>query len=262
MTSRLPSVLCFSGHDPTGGAGIQADIEAMLGLNCRACTIVTALTAQDTQDIQSVMPQRAEDLLAQARLLMNDLRVDAIKIGLLGDAGIARAIVAILQQAPDLPVVLDPVLAAGGGRETAGNELIETLRRELAPLATVITPNSIEARKLAGTDAPLDACGRELLAMGCRYALITGAHENEGDVVNRLYGPNGRLSWSWPRLEGSYHGSGCTLASALAACLAQGMAMEKAVYQAQAFTWRALKAGFRPGKGQYLPDRNPQGKLY
>lgn len=256
-----PSVLCFSGHDPTGGAGIQADIETMLGLNCRACTVITVLTTQDTRNIEAILPQKPADLLAQARLLMNDMRMDAVKIGLLGDVEIARAVVCALKQAQGIPVVLDPVLAAGGGTETAGAELIEYIRRELLPLADVVTPNSIEARRLVGAEASLDDCGRMLLDMGCRYALITGGHETDAEVVNRLYGPEGKLSWSWPRLEGSYHGSGCTLASALAAGLAQGLAMEEAAYRAQSFAWQSLKAGFCPGRGQYLPDRRLREKL-
>ena len=128
------------------------------------------------------------------------------------------------------------------------------------PQATIITPNSVEARRLTQEDGEDDLdlaeCARRLVAMGCEYVLITGTHENTAMVINTLYGERGRVgAESWPRLPGSYHGSGCTLASAIAATIANGLSMEEAVKDAQEYTWQALKAGFRPGMGQYIPDR-------
>jgi hydroxymethylpyrimidine/phosphomethylpyrimidine kinase len=251
-----PVVLCFSGHDPTGGAGLQADIEAIKSQGCHPCTVVTALTAQDTGNVRSVLPQQPEDFLRQARLLISDMPVKAVKIGLLGTAGIARAVAGLLaHELAGVPVVLDPVLAAGGGKALAREDLIETIRQRLLPLTTVATPNIPEATVIAGgLDSP-DECAVEWLRLGCDHVLITGTHSESDAVVNRLYGADGALVWRWPRLPHEYHGSGCTLAAALAAGLARGLSMEQACSLAQQYTWDALAAGYALGHGQWLPKR-------
>ena len=254
MSNPPPVVLSLSGHDPTGGAGIQADIETLVRLGCYPCTVITALTAQDTRDVRRVFPQPAADFLEQARLVFDDLPVAAVKIGLLGSVEIVRAVELALDLAGAVPVVLDPILAAGGGASLADSALVAEVRTRLIPRATVLTPNTPEARKLTG-EGDCDARARELLALGCPHVLLTGAHEDCPDVVNRWYSAAGVKSYRWPRLPASYHGSGCTLASAVAACLARGMGMEAAVREAQGFTWGALNNGFRLGKGQFLPNR-------
>lgn len=257
MMKYPPVVLCLSGHDPSGGAGVQADIQTLSLLGCHPCSVITALTAQDTRDVRAIMPQQEGDFLAQARLILDDLPVAAIKIGLLGSAGIASAVCEILNAAPGIPVVLDPILAAGGGKVLAREDLIEVLKTRLLPLTTVLTPNTVEARCLAGTGENLDHCATELSRLGCAHVLITGTHDPGEAVVNRWYGPQGMRAYRWERLPHSYHGSGCTLASALAGFLAQGLEMEAAVQEAQRFTWQALQAGFALGSGQHLPNRLP-----
>jgi len=259
MTKPPPVVLCFSGHDPTGGAGLQADIETLTRLACHPCTVVTALTAQDTTNVRRVLPQRPADFREQARLVIADLPPAVVKIGLLGSAEIARAVGELLTgELAGVPVVLDPVLAAGGGKPMAREDLIEVIRHTLLPLSFITTPNIPEARQLAGgLDAP-DDCATELLNLGARHVLITGAHADEVDVVNRLYGAEGAAAWHWPRLPQVYHGSGCTLASALAAGVALGLAVEEACQQAQQFTWESLASGFSLGRGQWLPNRLAQ----
>lgn len=250
----LPVVLCFSGHDPTGGAGIQADIEVLFQLGCHPCTLVTALTAQDTVDVRAMYPQEPARFLEQARLLIADIPVSAVKIGLLGSADIAEAIVELLAALPGVPVVLDPILAAGGGQPLASAALATVIGERLLPRVDVLTPNSTEARRLAGA-TDLDDCAAYLLARGCHRVLITGTHETSRDVVNRLYGGQQVLTESVPRLPGSYHGSGCTLAAAIAGFLALGLATEAAVRQALSFTRRTLEAGYAAGRGQWLPNR-------
>ncbi|MDD5035786.1 MAG: hydroxymethylpyrimidine/phosphomethylpyrimidine kinase [Methylococcaceae bacterium] len=251
-----PVVLCFSGHDPTGGAGVQADIETLSGLGCHACTVVTALTAQDTANVRFLWPQQMDDFLEQARLLIADLPIDVVKIGLLGSAEIASAVGGLLEkELAGIPLVLDPILAAGGGRELARADLIEVIKTALLPKTCVLTPNIPEAQKLTGALDPED-CAAELLRLGCRHVLITGTHETRGNVVNRLYGPKETVHWQWERLPHEYHGSGCTLASALAAGLALGMTVEQAASQAQAYTWRSLEAACSLGRGQRLPRRS------
>ncbi|CAL1240466.1 bifunctional hydroxymethylpyrimidine kinase/phosphomethylpyrimidine kinase [Candidatus Methylocalor cossyra] len=252
----VPVVLCLSGHDPTGGAGLQADIETVTRFGCHPCTVPTCLTAQDTRDVQRVLPQAAAEFREQIALVLSDLSIAAIKIGLLGSLEIARAVAEILDGAGGLPVVLDPVLAAGGGRSLADRALAEEIGRRLVPRALVVTPNHPEARALAGM-ADAEAGARELRARGCPHVLLTGTHGDEGspEVVNRWYRAEGVEVYRWPRLPGSYHGSGCTLAAALAAGLARGWEMETAIRTAQRFTFEALERAWRPGRGQWLPNR-------
>lgn len=260
MTPSPPAVLCFSGHDPTGGAGLQADIATLSALACHPCTVVTALTAQDTANVRQVLPQTREDFLLQARTLIADLPLAAVKIGLLGSAEIAAAVAELLSvELAGLPVVLDPVLAAGGGKPLAKRDLLATIRDELLPLTTVLTPNTPEAVQLADGPIQPDDCAEILLAQGCRHVLITGTHEQGEEVVNRLYSKPGKRSWHWPRLPHEYHGSGCTLAAALAAGLALGMDMEQACERAQQFTWNALKTAYPLGRAQWLPNRQLTG---
>ena len=254
MTDHPPVVLCLAGHDPTGGAGLQADIEILRRLGCHPATVVTSLTAQDTCNVRRVYPQAPEAFLEQARLVIADLPVAAIKIGLLGSAAIADAVAELIDAAGDLPVVLDPILAAGGGHPLAGETLLQALRSHLIPRATVITPNTPEARRLSGAEAP-DACAAALLAMGCPNVLLTGAHEDGEAVVNRWYGEQGRVDQHWLRLPQTYHGSGCTLAAALAGALAQGLPMAETVKRAQRLTWESLRDGYALGRGQWLPRR-------
>lgn len=255
MPISHPVVLCFSGHDPCGGAGIQADIETLASHRCHAASVITALTEQDSRNVKKLLPQRPEDVLSQARAVLADFEVKAFKIGLIGHHDTARAIDAILNEYPHVPVVLDPVLAAGGGTPVSDRQLIDAIVDLLLPRATVLTPNSQEARRLAGLE-DLEQCGLNLLAKGCRYVLITGTHENSPSVGNRLYHDQRCLeTYHWDRLPASYHGSGCTLAAAVAGLLAHGLTPEQAVYEAQEYTWNALQHGYLPGKGQHVPDR-------
>ncbi|HQT26156.1 MAG TPA: bifunctional hydroxymethylpyrimidine kinase/phosphomethylpyrimidine kinase, partial [Burkholderiales bacterium] len=160
---------------------------------------------------------------------------------------------------PDIPLILDPVLSSGRGDAFATEEMIDAMRSLLVSQTTLIAPNSIEARYLAldeHEEGTLAHCAERILDMGAEYVLITGTHENSPQVVNTLYGDSGILRVdSWERLPHSYHGSGCTLASAIAAAIAMGLDVETAVEKAQEYTWNTLDAGFRPGMGQHLPDR-------
>lgn len=255
MSRNRPIVLCFSGHDPSGGAGIQADIETIISHQCHAASVITALTEQDSRNVKKLIPQQPKDIVSQAETLLADFSVGAFKIGLIGHHETAKAIQQILRDHPRIPVVLDPVLAAGGGTAMADRELLDTLTEGLLPLITVLTPNSQEARRLAGLD-DLAECGRNLQAKGAEYVLITGTHETSDLVHNRLFMPDGQTeTFKWERLPHSYHGSGCTLASAVAALLAQGLDTFTAVTEAQEFTWQSLAAAYRPGQGQHNPDR-------
>ncbi|MEJ2142558.1 MAG: hydroxymethylpyrimidine/phosphomethylpyrimidine kinase [Gammaproteobacteria bacterium] len=252
----LPVVMSFAGTDPTGGAGIQADIETIISMGCHACPVVTAITVQDTQNLQRFKSVDSSLLVEQARAVLEDIPVDTFKIGMLGSIENIEVLHTLFIDYPDIPVVLDPVLAAGGGREMASNDMLAAMVELLLPLTTIITPNSIEARKLAHNADSLDACAVELQEMGCEYVLITGSHENTEHVQNRLYG-NHRLleTFTWERLAHNYHGSGCTLASAIAALLAQGLEPFMAIHEAQQYTWETLQHANRIGMGQWHPNR-------
>lgn len=260
--SLLPLVLTFAASDPTGGAGIQADVLTLASMGCHPLSVVTAITVQDTAGVESVMAIDPDWVSDQARALLEDVPVAAFKLGLLGSVENIAAIVEIISDYPDIPVILDPVLASGRGEQLADEEMVAAMIELLLPQTSIITPNSLEARRLAldednEDDKPsLSECARRLVVAGAEYVLITGTHEHSPQVENVLYGPRGQLRVDrWERLPGSYHGSGCTLASAIAANLAQGVDIEEAVREAQEYTWQALAAGFRPGMGQYIPDR-------
>lgn len=253
---EIPVVMAFSGADPTGGAGIQADIEALASMGCHTAPVITALTVQDTQRVQSFVPVDATLLISQARAVLEDMPVMVFKIGMLGSVANIEAIHTILKDYPDIPVVLDPVLRSGHGDELSSEAIRDAMVNLLFPLTTILTPNSLEARTLAPEADTLDACAHQLLDTGCEYVLITGAHEATPAVINHLYG-NHRLleTFTWERLPHSYHGSGCTLAAATAGLLAQGSDPVAAARDAQQYTWEALHHGYRIGMGQHLPNR-------
>ncbi len=254
-----PIVLSFAASDPSGGAGIQADLLTLSSMGCHPLSVITALTVQDTAGVEAILPIDAEWIEDQARALLEDMPVAAFKIGLPGSVENIAVIAEILSDYPDIPLVLDPVLASGRGDDLADDEMIAALRELLLPQTTILTPNSLEARRLADdeeSEPALDDCARRLIGLGCEYVLVTGTHENTAQVVNTLYGESGLVRCdSWERLPGSYHGSGCTLASAIAANLANGLSVTEAVRDAQDYTWQSLAAGFRPGMGQFIPDR-------
>jgi hydroxymethylpyrimidine/phosphomethylpyrimidine kinase len=260
-TLSPPVVLTFAATDPTGGAGLQADLLTLAALGCHPLSVVTAVTVQDTAGIEAIHALDSEWLMAQASTVLADMPVRAFKIGCVGSAANVAAIAAILAAHPDVPVVLDPVLASGRGDEMTNQNALTALRERLLPRATLLTPNSGEARSLAsrngdGSSLALSECAQRLVALGCGSVLITGTHENTPQVINTLYSERGEVRTDrWPRLPGSYHGSGCTLASACAALLASGKILVEAVREAQDFTWHTLASAFEPGRGQYIPDR-------
>jgi len=254
-------VLVFSASDPSSGAGMQADILTLVSLGCHPLSALTALTVQDTVGVQSVQAVSAEMLEQQARTVLEDMPVAAFKIGMLGSVENVITVAEIISDYPEIPVIFDPVLASGRGDELSGEDVISAIREMLLPQTTLLTPNAPEARRLAESDEDqgepaIDVCAQRLIEMGAQYVLITGTHENTPQVVNTLYGAEGVIRRDqWERLPGSYHGSGCTLASAIAGCIAGGADMEEAVRDAQDYTWQALAAGFRAGMGQFIPDR-------
>jgi hydroxymethylpyrimidine/phosphomethylpyrimidine kinase len=194
-------------------------------------------------------------VIAQAETILADIPIAACKLGLLGSVDIVEAIHQVLSQYPHIPVILDPILAAGGGQHLLTSPVQEAMIRTLFPLSYCITPNSQEAYLLTGASTLEDAAV-QLMNWGCQHVCITGTHENTSTVINTLYTPQQPpLLWHWPRLPGNYHGSGCTLAASLAGLLAQGKDIVTALYAAQQYTWTSLQRGYQPGEGQLLPNR-------
>lgn len=256
QNSPVPVVMVFSGNDPSGGAGVQADIEALISHGCHTTPVITTLTIQDTRDVIGYTPLDGTLIAEQARAVLEDIPVNAFKLGLLSSTEAIEAVHTILNDYPEIPVVTDPVLATGGGTLLVDDEVVDAMNELLLPLTTVLTPNSNEARLLAPEADSLGACAMALLDKGAEFVLITGTHENTPTVINSLYS-NRRLieTFNWDRLDGEFHGSGCTLASSIAGLLAQGMEPFSAIHEAQEYTWQALAEGYRIGMGQQLPNR-------
>ncbi len=262
MADTPPIVLVFAATDPSGGAGLNADILTLSSLGCHPLSVVTALTIQDTLGVEDKLPIDAEWVADQARCVLEDAQVSVFKAGLLGSVEAIAAIAEVVSDYPHVPLVLDPVLASGGGDELASDDMVAAMCELLIPQTTVLTPNSHEARRLAFEDGDesdvsgLDECATRLLDMGAEYVLVTGTHENTTQVTNSLYASSGLVrADSWHRLQGSFHGSGCTLAAAVAATMANGLDVPEAVRDAQEYTWQTLKFAYRTGMGQLIPDR-------
>ena len=254
--NTVPAIMCFSANDPSGGAGICADIQAISSQGGHCIPIITALTTQDSVDIYSLATVEPNLIIDQARTILQDMPISVFKIGLLGSVEIIEVIQNILIDYPGIPLVLDPVLSSGPGTDVADDEFIDALKSLLIPLTTILTPNTLEAERLADAAENNHERAMQLLESGCEYVLITGTHDASKEVINQLYYADRLLDSShWERLNGSYHGSGCTLASAIAGLLAQGLDPMSACHEAQDYTWNTLKHGYALGKGQIMPDR-------
>jgi hydroxymethylpyrimidine/phosphomethylpyrimidine kinase len=255
-----PSVLVFAGSDPSGGAGICADIQAITACGAHPLCVVTALTVQDNDRVYAVNPVSAELLREQAQALIAKIAVAAVKIGIVADRANAQAIADIVRQLrlrqPDLPVVVDTVLASGHGDPLAVGNAAQMLA-PLIEVATLITPNLPEARALCDGEEEAEKQGAILLGRGCGNVLIKGGHGTEpGLVQNRWFAAGASASWTWPRLSGAFHGSGCTLASAIAALLARAIPLPRALELAQGYCHQALESSYAIAPGQRIPNRS------
>lgn len=258
----VPVVLVFSGHDPSGGAGVQADIEAIISQGVHPATVITALTVQDTVDVKRFVPTDPSLVIEQARAVLEDMPVQCIKIGMIGSVELVEVIHSILKDYPDIPVILDPVLVAGGGGTLANEDVAKAMINLLLPLTTILTPNAYESRalvKLAHIPAnDLDARGQALLDMGPEYVLLKGGDEQSTEVENWLFTRHQPpRKFTYERLPGEFHGSGCTLASAIAGLIAQASDADyvNAIHEAQEYTSHALFHAAQIGRGQWIPHR-------
>lgn len=250
-------VLVIAGSDSGGGAGIQADIKTITCLGGYAMTAITALTAQNTLGVFGVHAVPEPFVAQQIKLVMEDLGADAVKIGMLATASIIETVAEALDlYAPGVPVVLDPVMVAKGGHPLLARDATEALVRRLVPRATVITPNLPEASVLIGhdlrTEADMEAAIEPLRRLGAGTVLLKGGHLEGDRLLDLLITPQGVERFSGTRLATrNTHGTGCTLASAIATGLAQGLPLQKAVARARDYVRRALETapGFGAGHG-------------
>jgi hydroxymethylpyrimidine/phosphomethylpyrimidine kinase len=248
-------VLIVAGSDSGGGAGIQADIKTVTMFGAFAATAITALTAQNTEGVFGVLPIAPDFIRQQMEVVLDDIGADAIKTGMLHDAAVIETVAAVIAgRAAQVPLIVDPVMVAKGGAPLIEPGAIDALKRLLINRATVLTPNLPEASILAGrkieSRAAMEATAQAMLGLGCRAVLLKGGHLPGGTVYDVLASAAGIRVWESPRIDSRHtHGTGCTLASAIAAGLAQGLPMEAAVERARDYVQRAIASAPRLGRG-------------
>ena len=249
-------VLVIAGSDSGGGAGIQADIKAITALGGYAATAVTAITVQNTLGVTGVHPVPLDIVEAQARAVLDDIGADAFKTGMLGSAETVVTVARVLASAPGVPAVIDPVMVAKGGARLLEDRAVQALRSLLVPRAALLTPNAPEAEALTGlpvrTTDDARRAGEALLRLGAAAVLMKGGHVPGDTVVDLLLTRDGEARFEAPRIDTRHtHGTGCTLASACAAGLAQGLPVEAAVARARSYVREAMlhAPGFGAGHG-------------
>lgn len=230
----------------------------MTSLGCHPLPVLTCLTVQDTRNVYGAEAVSADLIRQQLRCLAQDTPIHAVKTGALGNAAVVDVLVEFLGEHHNLPLITDPVIKAAGGGDLADDELIAAMKERLFPLAEMITPNGIELALLGESNDPDVAAGR-LLAGGCDSVLATGGHGKGIHIINTLYNHAPEpMRWEIDRIGGEYHGTGCTLAAAIAAGRAAGLSPRAAISQAQNYVHRAIKHALEVGKGQPVPDRGIQ----
>jgi len=246
----------LSGLDPTGGAGIQADIQAITSIGAHPLPVLTCLTVQDTRNVYGAEPVSPDLIKQQLECLAQDTPIHAIKTGALGNAEVVEVLVEFVQKHSGVPLIVDPVIKAAGGGDLADDALVAAMKDKLFARAEMITPNGVELAQLGGSDNPAEAA-RNLLQTGCESVLATGGHGSGIHIINTLYNHAPEpMEWEVERVGANeYHGTGCTLAAAIAAGRAMGLSPRAAISQAQNYVHRALLHALTVGQGQKVPDR-------
>ena len=245
-------ILIVAGSDSGGGAGIQADIKTVTALGGYAATAITALTAQDTRGVHGVVPIDPAFVQQQMRVVIDDIGVDCVKTGMLHDAETIEAVAGVLAELDGVPTVVDPVMVAKGGAALLEPDAIGALRSRLLPMASVLTPNTPEAEALTGIDiadrASMERAGARLIDMGCEAVYLKGGHLPGARIKDLLIAETGVEALAAERVDTVHtHGTGCTLASAVATGLGQGLSLLAACTRAQAFVQAAIANA--PGLG-------------
>jgi hydroxymethylpyrimidine/phosphomethylpyrimidine kinase len=249
----LGRVLIIAGSDSSGGAGIQADLKTVTALGGYGSTAITALTAQDTHTVHGVSEVSAAFVAQQMQVVLADIGADCVKIGMLHTADIVQQVVIVLNvAAPSVPVVVDPVMVAKGGARLLAANTVDVVRKILLPMATVLTPNLPEAETLIGkaiaSEADMERAAMTLLELGPKAVLLKGGHFDSDPVIDVLATAQGLTRFTSPRIQSTNtHGTGCTLASAIATGISQGMELNAAVERARAYVLKAISTA--PGLG-------------
>ena len=258
-----PSILCFSGLDPCGGAGLQADIESIFQCGGHALPIASCLTVQNTLGVSSVSPVKNDLIQQQATAIIEDMEIAACKIGAIANQDTAHIIAEIITDFPSIPVIYDPVLMPTQGQPFADLITLKAIQQTILPKVDIITPNHNELALLTQSShrsahtPPLIERIQSLGQLGPKHILLTGADEKSTEVNNLLYNHNTLVeTYTWKRLANNYHGSGCTMSSALACFLALGESIQDASLHAQLYTYETLKHAQSLGHGQMIPTRN------
>lgn len=255
----MVTVLTIGGSDPTGGAGVQADLQTMASLGAHGAAVVTALTVQDTVRVHGVRSLSAAWFRQQLTVLLADVRVDAAKTGMLATSANVRAVAETMSQWADVPLVVDPVIRSTSGHDLIDEEGVDELRRSLLPLATLVTPNLEEAERLAGRRArtvkEMRECARAIAELGPQAVLVKGGHLG-GQLGDVLYaeGQVAELAVERVRLERQVHGTGCALSSAAAVFLASGHGIAQAVERARTYVAAGLRNAVEVGGGSLVID--------
>lgn len=246
----------MSGLDPSGGAGIQADIQAITSLGAHPLPVLSCLTVQDTHNVLGAEAVNPELIRQQLQCLANDVPIHAVKTGALGNAEVLDVLVEFLETLPGVPVIADPVIKAAGGGDLADARLVQAMKEKLFPRAEILTPNGEELALLGGSDDTATAA-RNLMETGCESVLATGGHGSGLHIINTLFNHAPEpMEWEIERIGANeYHGTGCTLAAAIAAGRACGLSPRAAISQAQNYVHRTLLHALSVGNGQRIPDR-------
>lgn len=244
----IPTALSIAGSDPSGGAGIQADLKTFSAHGIYGMSAITALTVQNTQGVSGIELLPAAFVAAQIDALFEDIRIDAIKIGMIANAQIAHAVADVLKQHTQTPIILDPVMIAKGGHSLLEEDAITAVQQHLLPLADILTPNLEEAARLLDTEmattrTEMEAQGRALLACGPRAVLMKGGHLEGDESPDLLITADSLIWYEAHRIDTqNTHGTGCTLSSAIAAQIAKGSSYEKAIEYAKSYVHGAIEA--------------------
>ena len=252
-------ILTIAGSDSCAGAGIQADLKTIAACGGYGATAITAVTAQNTRGVHEVFELPPEFVTAQVTAVFDDLDVAAVKTGMLASADIARAVARELRRHRAGPVVVDPVMIAKGGHALLHDDAVECLRTEVLPLATLITPNRLEAEKLAGMPVrrieDAEAAGRVILSSGCAAVLVKGGHLETQSAVDVLVTADGVEVFEANRITTPHtHGTGCTLSAAIATYLGRGADLSAAIRAAKLYVTEAIRNGLALGKGHGPTD--------
>ncbi|UCE91383.1 MAG: bifunctional hydroxymethylpyrimidine kinase/phosphomethylpyrimidine kinase [Methanobacteriota archaeon] len=248
----MTTVLTIAGSDPTGGAGLQADLKAIEAMGLHGCSVVTCVTSQDTRGVHSVFPVPVEEIEAQLKAVLGDVRLGAVKTGMLYSGEIVRAVSKALRGEP-VPIIVDPVMAATTGGSLSTEGLVDELRRSLLPIATLVTPNRHEAEMLSGIEIGDDRAAvkaaRAIMKSGARSVLVKGGHLGDEEAVDYLVLKGRSVRISSPRDDRVVHGTGCALSSFIAARLAIGDGLEDAVRTSKEMTFKSIRGSRRVGRG-------------